>query len=419
MDPGTLMWQQYKVKFYLSIRKNFKKSGLPGQNSSAVNSVRSIQPLDQKLKNPSQLKKLNEPSGRGDIMEFVKYFEKYGTLDRGCNSSFITLVPKIKDPLHIGDYRPISLIGSLYKIISKALANRLSMVIGKNIGEAQSAFVKGRNILDGPMIVNELCTWAKKVKKQILLFKVDLEKAFDFVNWEYLESILIQMGYGDKWPMWMKGCLQSARLSVLINGSPTVEFDMEKGLFQGLKIPNTELSISHLLYADAAIFVGVWNNIAEVANELTKVWISFRDILKKKVKNGNDTLFRMDEWCDGEPLKDQFPELYQLERRKACRISQRVQVEGYTWQWRSTPATGSQTHSFQMLYEAIGEYRLSPDPESWICPLSDDGIFHVEEIKLRIDNIEPTINEVIIPWLHDIPIKVNTFIVTTRNFRAL
>ena len=68
-------------------------------------------------------------------MEFVKYFEKYGTLDRGCNSSFITLVPKIKDPLHIGDYRPISLIGSLYKIISKALANRLSMVIGKNIGE--------------------------------------------------------------------------------------------------------------------------------------------------------------------------------------------------------------------------------------------------------------------------------------------
>ncbi|CAI9267946.1 unnamed protein product [Lactuca saligna] len=157
-------------------------------------------------------------------------------------------------------------------------------------------------------------------------------------------------------------------------------------------------------------FAGVWNNIAEVANELTKVGISFQDILKKKVKNGNDTLFWMDEWCDGEPLKDQFPDLYQLERRKTCRISQRVLAEGYNWEWRSVPTTGSQAHSFQMLSDAIDVYRPCPDPDSCICPLSDDGIFHVKAIKLRIDNKELAINEVVIPWLHDIPIKVNTFI---------
>lgn len=98
-------------------------------------------------------------------MEFVRHFEKYGKLERGCNSSFITLVLKMKDPLHLGDYRPISLIGCLYKIISKILANRLSEVIDKNIGDAQPTYVKGRNILNGPLIVNELCAWAKKVKK--------------------------------------------------------------------------------------------------------------------------------------------------------------------------------------------------------------------------------------------------------------
>ena len=69
----------------------------------------------------------------------------------------------------------------------------------------------------------------KKAKKKILLFKVDFEKAFDSINWEYLDSILLQMGYGDKWRMWMKGCLVSGKASVLINGSPTKEFTMEKG----------------------------------------------------------------------------------------------------------------------------------------------------------------------------------------------
>lgn len=168
-----------------------------------------------------------------DIVKFVKYFERYGKLERGCNSSFINIIPKIKDPLHLRDYRPISLIGCQYKIISKILANRIKGVIDQNIGEAQSAYVEGRNILDGPLIINELCSWAKKSKKQVLLFKVDFEKAFDSVNWEYLDSIISQLGYGEKWRMWIRGCLHSARLSVLVNGSPTKEFEMKKGVRQG------------------------------------------------------------------------------------------------------------------------------------------------------------------------------------------
>lgn len=55
--------------------------------------------------------------------------------------------------------------------------------------------MEGRNILDDPLIVNEICSWAKRVKK-VLLFKVDFEKAFDSVNWEYLDSVMCQMGFG-------------------------------------------------------------------------------------------------------------------------------------------------------------------------------------------------------------------------------
>lgn len=91
-----------------------------------------------------------------DIVNVVKYFERYGDISKGCNASFITLVLKIKDPLTIGDYRPISFIGIMYKIIAKLLSSRLKRVIGECIGDEQSAFIEGRNILEGPLIINEM-----------------------------------------------------------------------------------------------------------------------------------------------------------------------------------------------------------------------------------------------------------------------
>lgn len=135
---------------------------------------------------------------KDDIVPCVKYFEQYENLEYGCNSSFITLVTKIKDPLKLCDFRPINLIGCVYKIISKLLATRLKGVIGHNIGEVRSTFIEGRNILDGPLVIKEICTWAKKFKKKILLFQVDFDKAFDSRNWEYLVSILEKIGYGEK-----------------------------------------------------------------------------------------------------------------------------------------------------------------------------------------------------------------------------
>lgn len=129
-------------------------------------------------------------------MRFVKHFEKHCTLARGCNSSFITLAPKVKDPSSLADYRPISLIGCMNKIISKILASRMKKVIGKIIGEEQYAYIEGRNILDGPLIVNEVYSWAKKEKKKLLILKVDFEKAFDSVNWNYLDSILCKWDLG-------------------------------------------------------------------------------------------------------------------------------------------------------------------------------------------------------------------------------
>nr|GEZ10635.1 cysteine-rich receptor-like protein kinase [Tanacetum cinerariifolium] len=116
----------------------------------------------------------------------------------GGNSSFIALILKMHDAKMVKDFRPITLIESLYKIISKILANRHAVVLEDIVNEVQSAFIANRQILDGPFILNELFHWCKKKKNQTMNFKVDFEKAYDSVRWGYLDDVLNFFGFGDK-----------------------------------------------------------------------------------------------------------------------------------------------------------------------------------------------------------------------------
>lgn len=134
-----------------------------------------------------------------EVMSFMKEFHILGSLSHGMNNSFITLIPKKVNAGKLSDYRPISLIGSMYKILSKVLASRLKPVMSEVISETQSAFVGGRNILDGVLIANEIVDGWKKAKKKGLLLKLDFEKAFDTINLGFLFSMLSNFGFGSKW----------------------------------------------------------------------------------------------------------------------------------------------------------------------------------------------------------------------------
>nr|GEV87789.1 RNA-directed DNA polymerase, eukaryota [Tanacetum cinerariifolium] len=119
-----------------------------------------------------------------DIVAAVQEFFASGTFPPGCNFSFIALIPKIHDEKVIKDYHPISLIGSLYKIIAKTLDNRLSSVITGLISDVQSAFVSHRQILDDLFLLNELLSLCKHKKFKAMVFRVDFEKAFDSIRSE-------------------------------------------------------------------------------------------------------------------------------------------------------------------------------------------------------------------------------------------
>jgi len=168
-----------------------------------------------------------------DVMRFLVEFHRNKRLSKGINSTFISLIPKAESPQRLNDFRPISLVGSMYKILAKVLANRLRSIIGSVISDSQSALVKGRQILDGILVANEVVDDARKHKKELLLFKVDFEKAYDSINWGYLDEVMHKMGFLVLWRKWIKECIGTATASVLVNGSPTDEFHMERGLRQG------------------------------------------------------------------------------------------------------------------------------------------------------------------------------------------
>ena len=103
-----------------------------------------------------------------DFFKAVNFFGTNSLINPNSNASFVTLVPKVIDPLTLVDYRPVNLIGCVSKVITKVLAERLKGVICSVISRNQTAFLKGRSILDGPLMVNELCSWAKRKKKKKL-----------------------------------------------------------------------------------------------------------------------------------------------------------------------------------------------------------------------------------------------------------
>ncbi|RVW43416.1 Transposon TX1 uncharacterized 149 kDa protein [Vitis vinifera] len=170
---------------------------------------------------------------KADVMGFFKEFYENGKFVKSLNATFLVLIPKKVGAEALGDYRPISLVGSLYKWLAKVLANRLKKVVGKVVSKAQGAFVEGRQILDAVLIANEAIDSTLKNNESGILCKLDIEKAYDKVDWNFILTIMEKMGFGEKWIRWIQWCISTASFSVMINGTPTGFFQSSRGLRQG------------------------------------------------------------------------------------------------------------------------------------------------------------------------------------------
>nr|GEV94539.1 putative RNA-directed DNA polymerase, eukaryota, reverse transcriptase zinc-binding domain protein [Tanacetum cinerariifolium] len=341
-----------------------------------------------------------------DIFEAVKYFFSSEDIPKGCNSSFIVLIPKIPIANLVKDCRPISLIGSIYKIITKILANRLVGVLGD--------------------IINEL------KKKHSLIFKVDFEKAFDSIRWDFLDAVLKNFGFGVKWCNWIQSCLSSSRGSILVNGSPTKEFDFHKGLKQGDPLSpflfilvmeslhlsfqrvvdagmykgvqlNSSLSLSHMFYTDDAIFMGEWcdNNI----NILTLVLDCFHrasglkiNMSKSKIMGSKvgGSMSRYQAW---EEVIDKVWKFHCHSYSLWTKVMKAIHGED-----------GKIDAQFTELLDLMQAVTLSPISDRWTWTLEGSGDFTVASIRSKIDSIRLSSISSATKWIKSVPIKVNVLL---------
>lgn len=139
------------------------------------------------------------------IMEYIfqafHFFfqaQNWDTL-KNINQTFIILISKKVCAEAISDYRPISLLNSNYKILAKCLASRLSFFLINFIDDSQCAFLKRRNISDCLLVAQETLHFLHSSKAKGLMIKLDFEKAFDHVNWDFLLNTLANLGFGTKW----------------------------------------------------------------------------------------------------------------------------------------------------------------------------------------------------------------------------
>ncbi|KAL6218194.1 hypothetical protein ACLB2K_011409 [Fragaria x ananassa] len=170
------------------------------------------------------------------IHEATVSFFQTGQLLQEINKTHLVLLPKVAHPEHAFQFRPIGLCNFSYKILSKIMANRLKPFMPDLISENQAAFVVGRQIQDNVVIAHEMFHHLKLLKQSSMGafgLKLDISKAYDSVEWDFLQAVLFALEFQPHWIMLIINCVRSVTLSILVNGKPSPYFTPTRGIRQG------------------------------------------------------------------------------------------------------------------------------------------------------------------------------------------
>jgi hypothetical protein len=142
----------------------------------------------------------------------------------------ITLLTKTDNAVQIQQYRPICLLNVIFKIFTKVATNRITRIASSVVRPTQSAFMPGRHILEGVVILHETIHELHRKKMDGVLFKIDFEKAYNKVKWPFLQQVMRMKGFDPNWCNWIKNFLQGGSVGVRVNDDIGHYFQNKKGL---------------------------------------------------------------------------------------------------------------------------------------------------------------------------------------------
>lgn len=173
---------------------------------------------------------------RSDVVAFCQEFFTTGELPEGVNRTLVCHIPKVKNPKQVSELRPISLCNVLMRILSKIMANRLKPCLHSVISDKQSAFIEGRLLTDNALIAFKLTHYIKRKTQGhdgMAGLKVDVSKAYDRLEWCYLEHMLNRFGFPVIWIHRVMQCVQTVSYSFIQNGKVFGNIQPHRGLRQG------------------------------------------------------------------------------------------------------------------------------------------------------------------------------------------
>jgi len=168
-----------------------------------------------------------------DLLAHFNEFHQ-GTLPLHClNFGVITLLPKKAEETMIQQYRLICLLNVSFKIFTKVLTNRINLVDQKVIRSSQTAFLPGRLIMEGAVVLHETIHELHRKKKSGVILKLDFEKAYDKVKWPFLQQALLMKGFAPKWAAWIEQTTSKGSVGIKVNDNVGHFFQTKKGVRQG------------------------------------------------------------------------------------------------------------------------------------------------------------------------------------------
>jgi hypothetical protein len=169
------------------------------------------------------------------VVKEVSHIFNCGKMPPYLNKTLISLIPKCAGPESLSQFRPISLCNTVYKIVTKSIVARIRPLLSNLISPFQAAFVPGRRGIDNVIIAQELIhsLHKKKGAKGSFVVKIDLEKAYDRLEWSFIREVLLFFNFPKNLVRLIMDCVSSSTISILFNGGRMDEFSPSRGIRQG------------------------------------------------------------------------------------------------------------------------------------------------------------------------------------------